>query len=365
MKPSFISRFFLLIGVIIIGNATIAQIAQNVPDWYDETSRGYYYPENTYYTGLAYAEVSYSLSEGEAIQKAEQAAKADALSKILMSVKSQTLSSSLSVTIDNENGVDEQYMEHFSSLTQIDVIFKEVPGLQCQHWMKGAAVMAFAYVKKTELARYYDRRITSFLTKIEGILANADELVRHGEKIKARDMAQTAIQYFAELENAQRILMAVSNDADIQADESVALSRRLVALLSELKNATSIYLDCKATRQGKNYTLLSDNIKGTLSRLGVSFVDSRNQADWVVIVNADVVRENDAYGSYFVWVDGDVSVLKKATNQVVYSSSLSSMDGYPNGIKGGHTAGYEQATRSAYTEASNVVAKKISEIINN
>lgn len=361
MKSSIIRRTFLLIAIIVIGNVSVAQ---NVPDWYNETSRGHLYPENTYYTGLAYAEVSYSSSEGEAIRKAEQAAKADALSKILVSVKSQTLSSSLSVTIDNGSGVDEQYMEQFSSLTQIDVIFKDVPGLQCQHWRNGATVTAFAYVRKAELARYYDRRITSLLTKIESTLDNADELVRHGEKIKARNMAQTAIQYIAELENAQRILMAVSNDADIQADLAVTLSRRLVALLSELKNSTAIYLDCKAIRQGESYTLFSDNIKGTLSKMGVSFVDSKGQADWVITVNADVVRENDAYGSFFVWVDGDISVLKKATNQVVYSSSLSSMEDYSNGIKGGHTAGYEQATRNAYTEAARVVAKKILEFIN-
>ena len=360
MKLSIIRQAFLLIAAIFIGRTAVAQ---TVPDWYDETSREQNYPDDTYFSGLAYADVT--SSEVYAIQMAEQSAKTEALSKILMSIQSQSVLSSVSVAITTDNGFDEQVVEQYSNLTQIDVAFKDVPGMQCQHYRKGRTVTAFAYVKKKDLVRYFDRKITATLTKIETTLDNAEELVRRGEKIKARTMAQSVVQQIAELENAQRILLAVSNYADIQSKESSVLSKRLISVLADLKNSTAIYLDCHAMLQGKPYASFGENVKGELSKLGVNFVSDRYQADWVITIEADVVKENTVYGSYFAWVDGDVSILKKATNQVIYSNTISALEsGHPDGIKGGHTAGYEQAIRKAYVEAAQIVAKIVSELIN-
>lgn len=349
-------RVFLLFSAIILANVGWGQ---SVPDWYNEDSRRAHYPDNIYYTGIAYGEITSSSTEGKTIQNAEQSAKTEALSKILMSVKSQTLS----YTFSSANGVDEEYLEQFSSRTQIDVVFKDVPGMQCQHFKKGKTVIAFAYVKKIELARYYDRKITSLLTKIETVLDNADELVRHGEKIKARTTSQTAVQYVAELENAQRILLAVSNNADIQSGESSKLTKRLVSLLAELKNSTAIYLDCKAYSQDKPYRLFSNDLKGVLSKLGCNFVNSREDADWIISIEADISRQNEVSGAYFVWIDGAVAVRNNATSKVVYNEQISSISGTSDGIKGAHTAGYAQASANAYKEVAKVVGDKISEII--
>lgn len=359
MKPSPIGSAFMLVATIIMGNTVWAQ---NVPDWYNEASRGQNYPENAYFTGLAYMDLT--SSEATAIQKAEQAAKADALSKILMTLKSRSVLSSVSVALSTDNGVDEQIVEQYSSLTQIDVAFKDVPGLQSQHYREGKTVTAFAYVKKSDLARYYDRKITALLTKIESTLDNAEELVRRGDKNKARTAAQSVVEYFAEVETAQRILLAVSNDADIQLDKTSALAKRFVTLLSDLKNSIAIFLDCRVSLQGKPYSAFSETVKGSLSKFGVNFVTDRNLADWIITVNADLVRENAVYGSYFAWVDGDVSVQKRATGQVVYSSTISSLEaGHPDGIKGGHTSGAGQAAKAAYKEAAQILATRLSELI--
>lgn len=359
-KPLPITPLLALLALFCFGNTGWGQ---STPNWYNEQSRRANYPDNIYYTGIAYSEISASSPESASVRKAEDAAKAEALSKILVSVKSHTVSSSASTAMTTANGVDEQFVEQFSSLTNIDVAFKDVPGLQCQHYRKGSNVMAFAYVKKTDLARYYDRKITSSLTKIETALDNADELVRNGEKIKARTTAETAVQHIAELENAQRILLAVSNDADIQSDNAATLTKRLVAMLSKLKNSTAIYLDCKAYAQNKRYQLFTNNLKGVLSKLGCNFVNSRDQADWVISIETDIVRENQVNGAYFVWVDGAVAIRNNATSQVIFNEQVSAISESPDGIKGGHTAGYAQASANAYKEVAKVVGNKISEII--
>lgn len=360
MNKLSIKSLIALLSLLYFGHTGWGQSA---PDWYNEQSRRANYPDNIYYTGIAYSEISASSPESASVRKAEDAAMAEALSKILVSVKSRTVSSSVSTAMTTDSGVDEQFVEQFSSLTNIDVAFKDVPGLQCRHYRKGSTIMAFAYVKKTDLARYYDRKITSSLTKIETVLDNADELSQHGEKIKARTMAQTAVQYVAELENAQRILLAVSNDADIQSSHASTLNKRLVALLSNLKNSTAIFLDCKAYAQNKPYQLFTNNLKGVLSKLGCNFVNSREKADWVVSIETDVVRENQVSGAYFVWVDGAVAIRNNATSQVIFNEQVSSISESPDGIKGGHTAGYTQASANAYKEVAKIVGNKISEII--
>jgi hypothetical protein len=211
--------------------------------------------------------------------------------------------------------------------------------------------------------RYYDRKITSSLTKIETVLDNASELIRHGEKIKARTTVQTAVQYVADLENAQRILLAVSSDADIQSVEASKLTKRLVSLLAELRNSTAIYLDCKAYAQDKPYRLFSNDLKGIISKLGCNFVNSREQADWIISIETDESRENHVSGVYFVWIDGAVAVRNNATSKVIYNEQISSITGSPDGIKGAHTAGIAQAAANAYKEVAKIVGNKISEII--
>lgn len=361
MKHIFHYKYlFYIVAFTSLSNFVMAQA---VPDWFNEGNRKLYYPDNAYYIGMAYAEVT--SSEGAAVQNAEMNAKAEALSKILVSVKSRTTYNTVSNVVVSASGMDEKYIETFSSLTNLDIAFKDVPGLQCQHYRNGSTVAAFAYVKKADLARYYDRRITSLLTKIEMVLDNADEYVKHGDKIKARNTAQTAIQYVADLDNAQRILLAVSNDADIRTADASVLTKRLVAMLSDLKNSTAIYVDSKVyDAQNEPYGLFSNALKAKLSNIGCNFVNSREQADWVVSVEADIVRKNQASGAYFVWVDGAVAIRNNTTSQVIYNGKLSAItaDG-SEGIKGGHSAGFDQATAKAYDNVAKIVGNKIIEIL--
>lgn len=359
MKKNIRCLIFLA-TILIIGRTGWTQ---NVPDWYNEENRRMNYPDNVYYTGIAYSEISSTSQEGMAVQKAEQAAKAEALSKILVSVESRTTSSTISTAFTTNNGIDEQFVEQFSSLTNTNAAFKDVPGLQVQHWKNEKKITAFAYVKKMDLARYYDRKIIASLSKVETILDNAEELIRNGEKIKAHRTALTAVQHVAELENAQRILLAVSNNADLQSEATSTLTKRLVSLLSKLKNSTSIYLDCKAYSQNKIYHLFSNELKGKLSELGCNFVNDRSLADWIISIETDIVRENHISGAYFVWIDGAVAIRNNAKKQVIFNEQISSISNTPDGIKGGHTAGYAQASAKAYNEVAKIVGNKISEIL--
>lgn len=358
MKHPFIKLLAVIALVLLPG---LAAWSQNTPVWLNADTRSQKYPAGTYYSGIAYETVSRK-DRAEAIKKAEANARTEALSTISLSLHSTRFVSIISEMINN----DEKISEIYNSEANIDVSFNDVPGLKVEHYVDGSEVTAFAYVKKDELARYYDRKITSLLTKIETTLDNADQFVSQGEKIRARELAETAVRNVAELEKAQHILLAVNSDADIQMDQYSTLSKRLVKTLSELKNATSIYLECKAFESNKPYTSLANDLKTSLSKLGVNFVNDKKLADWTITVNADVARTNNIYDTYFVWIDGDVSVLKNATGQVVYSGSISDLEsGHPDGVKGGHTSDYHYAARAAYKEVSRILSEKLSELIKN
>lgn len=331
------------------------------PAWMDPSTRAQKYPTGSYYSGIAYESLS-GTNRADAIKKAEVNARKEALSTILVSLHGVTTRSEVSVMVND----DEELSDIYKSETRIETAFDDVPGLKVEHYVSGSQVTAFAYVRKLELMQYYDRKITSSLAKIETTLDNADQYVSRGEKIKARELAKTAVKNAAELENAQRILLAVDGSADIQMSQYSALSKRLVKTISELKNATSIYLECKAFESNKPYTSLANDLKTSLSKLGVNFVNDKKSADWTITVNADVARTNNIYSTYFVWIDGDVSVLKSATGHVVYSGSLSDLEsGHPDGIKGGHTTDYHYAARAAYKEVSRILSEKLSELIKN
>ncbi len=350
-------RLFACLALALLAQGAFAQ--DKAPAWLNAESRALQYPNSTYYSGIAYENMA-GQPRAVAIQKAEQGARTEALSTILVSLHSVTYFSQFSRMVND----DEDLYEVYKSETRIEIAFNDIPGVMVEHYVKGSEVTAFAYVNRLELMLYYSQRIETMLARIEGTLDNVDQYVSEGEKIRARELAKTAVKYFAELENSQRILVAVGGDAYMQMDRYMEISKRMENALVELKNGTAIYIDCRVNAHGSRYVAFDGELKGRLSTLGCHFADNREQADWVVTVKADVERENKANDIYFVWVDGTVSIRKQATNQTIYTGRISAIEeGHPDGVKGGHTAGYDAALRAAYKEAARIVDNKVTDVI--
>jgi hypothetical protein len=93
----------------------------------------------------------------------------------------------------------------------------------------------------------------------------------------------------------------------------------------------------------ENTAFLKD-LQGELSQLGVSFVDSVNQADWSINIQAQAREYNKielgGAANYFVYVDATLTIDKLANNKRVFEDAMSE--------KGGHSFNYEQAALDAY-----------------
>lgn len=353
-----------LFTIIMLSVLAMSAVAQE-PNWYNDSQRGMYYPSKQYFTGFAEGQRMGSESLEAAMSRLKNAARVEAVSTIRVHVQNTTTNHALSQTLRTMEGTFRQSAREFTSNTQTTVDI-EIPGLQIESWRnpQNGNIAAFAYVKKATLIRQLEKQITIGLTKIETTMDQIDQLVANGQKLQARELAEKTVPQFLEIDEAQKLLAAVDENADeesLQLQETRTLQHRLTGLVAQLKHGLNIFLSCRADMFGQNYSALKGEIEGELSKMGVTFVTNAVQSDWAIYVNASA-REYNIIGEgkdaqYFVYVDAKVSIDKTATGQRIYEEQLA-----PE--KGGWSFSYvEAARRGGYKEITPKIIKIIKEQI--
>lgn len=350
--------------LIFLFSALSLTVFAQQPAWYDDNRRMADYPSGLYFTGFAEGQRRSGESNDAALKRIKDAARAETASTIRVHVQNTTTINGLSQTIESMDKTFYRSVEEFSSKTTTSTDM-EIPGLQVETWTNPAngTIAAFAWVKKSTLIRQLEKTITVGLTKIETALDQIDQLVSDGQKIQARNLATNTLPKFREVDEAQKTLAAVDENADkesLQLQETRNLQHRLTGIIAQLKNGINIYLACTANMFGTDYSDLASSIQGNLSPIGCSFVSSAAESDWAITVNALARQYNKVdYGSvstYFAYVDATVIITKTATGQCIHNSVLTE--------KGGHTHNYEQAARDAYRSIAPRISALIKEKIN-
>ena len=338
-------------------------VAAQQPTWYDDNQRMADYPSEKYFIGFSEGQRHSGENSSAALKRISDAARAEAASTIRVRVKNTTTNNGLSQTIESMSGTFYRSVEEFESKTTTSTDI-QIPGLQIETWQNPSSgtIAAFAWVKKSTLIKQLEKTITVGLTKIETALDQIDQLVANGQKMQARDLALKTMPQFGEVDEAQKMLAAVDEDADeesIQLQQTRTLQHRLTELIAQLKHGINIYLSCSADMFGTNYSSLKGEIQGELSKLGCTFVNDAKQSDWAVYVKAPARQYNKHttgnVSSYFCYVDANIVIEKTATGQRIYEDVISE--------KGGHTINYEQAARQAYRDISPKISKIIKEQI--
>lgn len=341
--------------------SAVSAFAQMPPTWSDYDMRQLEYPDSEYFTGYAEGAPMTGERQEVATQRLKDAARVEAVSTIRVHITNQSTNDLISQQLSNMEGEFWNVMNTFASSTTTSVDMK-IPGLQIEAWRdpQTGSIYAFAYVKKSTLIRQLEKQITVAITKVEMSLDQVDQLIATGQKLQARSAAEKALPLFAEVDEAQKLLVAVDTDATeetLMLNETRQLQLRLMAMVAHLKNALTICIQCDASIFGTNYPTLSSTLQGHLSKLGCNFVSDPSVADWVVTIQASareystVLTGNIA--TYFVYVDATISVRKAVTNQLVYEDMLTE--------KGGHTHNYHQAAREAYRYLTPKICKSVEE----
>lgn len=345
--------------IILLSALSLTAFSQTTPNWYDNDMRRSFYPTGQYFIGFAEGQRTSGESTEKATARLKDAARVEATSTIRVHVQNTTVNHALSQTIRTMEGTFRQSTREFSSDTKTTVDM-EIPGLQIESWQNPQTgnIAAFAYVKKATLIRQLEKKITVCLTKTETALEQIDQLIATGQKIQAREVAKKTLPQFSELEETQKLLAAVDENADeesLQLQETRTLQSRLTGIIAQLKNGINIYVSCKASLFGNNYSTLANEIKGELSKLGCNFVSNEAQSDWTIYIVSEARKYNslDVRGNvqYFCYVDAKITIKKMATGQSVFEDQISE--------KGGHSLGYDNAAREAYK----YISPRISELI--
>ena len=347
--------FILLLSVL-----SLTAFAQQ-PNWVDEGQRASNYPKSKYFTGFVEGQKSSKEQPEAAIERLKSAARVEALSTIRAHVQSETTSNVYNETLETMDAWEEKMYESLNIRTSIKVEM-EIPGLQVEAWRnpQNGTILAFAYVKKSSLIKQLEKKITVCLTKIESAMDQLDQQIAAGQKMQARDAAPKILPQFHELDEAQKILAAVDEDAEeesLQLLPTRALRGRLTQIIADLKNGINIYLSCNAKMFNTNYTALKGEIQGELSKLGCTFVNSAAQSDWAVYVDASAREFNTStvggFSSYYVYIDAKISIDKTATGQRIYEEQLEP-------VKGSWTTNYVDAARyDGYKQISPIISAAI------
>jgi len=355
-------QFILTLLLLFAGSMN----SQTPPDWWEAAGRKMHYPATEWHTGFVVGEQQSGETLDKAFARLKDEARVEAASSIRMTVEKNMVSSNRSELMQTTTQFDERVTEVFESTTRMHVEM-EIPGLHIEAWQhpKSKEIAAFAYVSHRELLRKTEKQITVTLTKIEMALDGIGQMVEAGQKIKAREAAEQTLGLFAEVEQAQTLLLALTDDEEALAlNETHVLQQRLLAAIEQLRHATAFYIHCQASLDGKPYTLLDKEVRGLLSEKGCHFTDERESADWIIDINADVINTEHREGmAYFAYVDGDLSVHKGSSGQRVFEDRLSTLEGsHHDGIKGGDFKP-EKAARIAYHDAARIIAETILKLI--
>lgn len=333
--------------LLLLAFFPLCAIAQ-MPDWSNSDYRSLKYPAEKYFTGYAVRAIQNGEDISTTIHKVEDVARVEAVSSIKVHVENVTRDERFSKSIEDLKNYDETIIETFSTQTQLTTNL-EITNLHVETCRNNDEVHGFAYVKRSDVIRQFDKSITSKLSKLEIQLDNIGEMVANGQKIEARTKLESLHKTFSNIEADQKILLAIDEDADlesVQMPELKTLMQRYNKMLAQLKNGLAIFIDCKADLFGKDYPTLKNSIQGELSKLGVSFVDLAEDADWAISINAKARKYNEQdwedVTAYFVYVDAIISIQKMATSQTIYENKIS--------VKGSHTLNYDEAVYSAYKD---------------
>lgn len=345
-------------------SSTFCHSQGDCPEWSNVDNRRLAFPDKTYFTGYAVGQQDNGESISDAVARIENNARADAASHIEVKVESSTINNVESLQKEGREGLDESIQSYFSQTSRTSTTI-QIPNLQVLSWhsLNGDEIIALAYVKKKDFARYHDRQIELLLGKMEDAHISATEQEHQGSKMKAIRIAGEALQKCPQVEYNQRMLALADSETtveDLQMERYKTIVRNLAAVISRLKNATAFFIICNTSTHNEDHVTFDREVRGKLSEHGCNFVDNRDDADWIIEIDANVINTTHRDGmAFFVYVDGTLSIQNGTTKQIILKGRLSTLeDGHYDGIKGGDF-NVERATRIAYKNTAQIVADVI------
>lgn len=348
-------KHYLTIVLLI---ASVCSQAQNLPPWYEASSRSLAYPSDVYITGFAMQKLGNGESLEKALSSVTEKARVNAIATIQVRIENETEDRLAQLQHKGTEGTKNAMQRYLQSVTRSSVDM-EVSGLKFEtcHDVANGRVAGFAYIKKAELIRQTDRKLTQILSKIETSMDQIDQLISNGQKLQARDLAQKTLPQFVEVDELQKLLAAADEEADeesLQLQEARNLQRRLIDFVAQLKNGIKIHIASHAFLFDSSYSELSSQIKGCLSDLGCEFVSNVDKSDWAInIISKPYILKQVSEYSFGCRLNTTMKITNTTTGKCVYEARVYNDAGMD--VKGVSVMSNEDASIEAYKNLSPIV----------
>lgn len=341
---------------------SLTAFCQAPPVWFDSAMRDLKYPKDAYFTGFAIGEKEPGEFNDAAVRRISDAAKAEAVSSIRMTVSKVMNTNAYSSLTTGSNGISEVSVEEFSSSTTMQIGIKDIPGLLSEVWTdpKKGTIAAFAYVGKSELLRKVDRRLTVNMTKLELSVEELRNFFEAGRFKDADDAVKASSALAADIEEDQLLLISIDekhSDEDLQIQRFNELKHSVLSIRDSLKDGVPVFLCCSAEIFGNAYQEFENDIKASLSKLQCHLVESPENAERIIELNASVTEHSKSeiynFRNYFCYVNVDIKLNDTVKGICLYEGRLSQ--------KGCHTNCYDEAAKNGYGEIIGKVIQVIEE----
>ena len=239
------SKKQLVLSILLILSAILSS-AQSIPDWMDPDLRAIEYPSSRFFIGLSNSDINPNDNLEKVTERIRSAAQTNLLESIRVTMKSQTASTIISESVNN------QYYEKesFDNVTTKD-ISAEIAGMETDSYYdhNSKMVYAFAHVSKNKVVAYHSNLLSNNITQMDILLNTAQDLLSKNDREAARQQCDLATETLGKIKESQCLLESIKSGEEIE--ESVLqrervnnMSTRLVLLQSDLdpKHDLVLYL---------------------------------------------------------------------------------------------------------------------------
>lgn len=339
-----------VIAILAFLLCVVSMKAQYPSEWNKYTTDGYFHASES-------GQNSENLSESKFKNNLLDQARSNLAKQI--QIKVEEVSQLNKDVVDGKTGI--HYTSNRSYSTDVDMQLAEAktyfdPSTENQY--------VIVYINKEEARNFYKNEIQMTLSNVQNTFDIADNYVKSGFKVKAKEELQKALPLLEGEEMGKsffwlNIFGMPENQLNQYLEQVHQSEQTLKAKLAEMEHSTTYCVVCTADSFGKSYNKLQNEVKGELSATGCNFVEDPAAADYVIRINAsarEYNKMNTAGGSaFFTYVDAAVAIDKNATGQRIFEDELS--------IKGSHTLSYEEAARDGYKRISKEISKMLKENI--
>lgn len=231
------NALFLSMILLLIAATSGAQ----APAWVDFAGRQRLFPSDTWVTGFV-TEINYGKEEESTatLERLSDYARTELIEGVLISIHSVNVSN---ILIQNQS----TYQYFRKSSTSVSSL--EVPGLVTETYYdkKKKTCYAFCYALRQDISGYYLLRLHSDKARIENHLANARKMNDAGNRNDALKALYSCFQSFRSAEEAQAIVLTISNfrtkAEELFIEDFIRLKGEVDNMLRELLSGSGSTID--------------------------------------------------------------------------------------------------------------------------